>query len=452
MKNCLAVIMAGGKGERLMPLTKNRSKPAIPFGGIYRLIDLTLSNCINSEVYKIIVLPQYKSQTLMQHLEQGWNIFSPDLGHYLKIAPPQMMTGEKWYQGTADSIRQNTYLIEQESPEHVLILSGDHVYKMDYLHFKAYHEMQEADVTVAVIEIVREVADQYGVLEIDQEYRVRGFQEKPHQPKCIPGDMDHVFASMGIYIFKTQVLLDMLRADDRSDFGRHILPDILDQYKVVAYPYRRENKIKDAFSFTDADGVRKESVTEKVRDSEYWRDVGTLDSYWNANMDLTGVDPYFNLYGRLWPIRTFQRQYPPVKTVFAQESGPKSRVGRALDSIVAHGSILSGGIVRNSVLSYNVFVQSWALVEESVIMENVVIGRYAKIKKAIITEGVRIPHHMEIGYHPIQDKEWFTVTPRGITVVTQDNLTETRETKHSKFVQNGYKDLQKKVKVISQKR
>jgi glucose-1-phosphate adenylyltransferase len=422
MKNCLAVIMAGGKGERLMPLTMDRSKPSIPFGGIYRLIDLTLSNCINSGVYKILVLPQYKSQTLMQHLEQGWNIFSHDLGHYLKISPPQMMAGEKWYQGTADSIRQNIYLILQESPEHVLVLSGDHVYKMDYARFKAYHEEHGADVTVAVIETGRELANQYGILEIDDQFRVRGFQEKPRNPKCIPGDNEHVLASMGVYIFKTQALLEMLQMDDRSDFGKHILPDMLDKYRVVAYPYRRNNKIKDIFFYTDEDGVRRGSIMDKVRDSEYWRDVGALDSYWNANMDLTGVDPYFNLYGQHWPIRTFQRQYPPVKTVFAQESNSKPRAGRALDSLVAHGSILSGGLVRNSVLSYNVFVQSWALVEESVIMENVVIGRHARIKKAIITEGVRIPHHMEIGYHPKEDRKRFTVTPRGITVVTCDDF------------------------------
>ena len=220
MKKTLAVVMAGGKGERLMPLTKNRSKPAIPFGGIYLLIDLALSNCINSEVYNIIVLPQYKSQTLMQHLEGGWNIFSADLGHYLKIAPPQMMAGEKWYQGTADSIRQNLYLIKEESPEHVLILSGDHVYKMDYSRFRKYHETHNADVTIAVIEQSKETAGQYGILEVDKKFRVKGFQEKPKKPKTIPGDSNHVLASMGIYIFKTQVLIDLLQMDDRPDFGR----------------------------------------------------------------------------------------------------------------------------------------------------------------------------------------------------------------------------------------
>jgi glucose-1-phosphate adenylyltransferase len=423
MKKSLAVIMAGGKGERLMPLTKNRSKPAIPFGGIYQLIDLTLSNCINSAIYKIIVLPQYKSQTLMQHLEYGWNIFSHDLGHYLKVAPPQMMAGEKWYQGTADSIRQNIYLIEQENPDYVLILSGDHVCKMDYTLFRDYHEKHDADVTVSVIEARKELSKEYGVLEVDESFQVTGFQEKPANPKTIPSDNSRILASMGIYIFKTEVLLELLKQDDRADFGHDILPDILNKMKVMAYPYKKQNRIADRIFTTDEEGNRSEVLEERARDSGYWRDVGTLDAYWNANMDLTGVDPYFNMYGRMWPIRTHQRQFPPVKTVFSHNNGNSvKRVGTALDSLVAHGSILSGGTVHNSVLSYNVLVQSWATVEESVIMENVVIGRYAKIKKAIISEGVKIPHHMEIGFDPVKDRERFTVTPRGITVVTREDL------------------------------
>jgi glucose-1-phosphate adenylyltransferase len=424
MKDCLAIIMAGGKGARLMPLTKHRSKPAIPFGGIYLLIDLTLSNCINSGIYKIIVLPQYKSQTLMQHLEGGWNIFSPDLGQYLKIAPPQMMAGEKWYQGTADSIRQNLYLIEETAPEHVLILSGDHVYKMDYARFRDYHESNGADITIAAIEQRKELAGQYGVIQVDDDFRVIGFREKPRRPKLIPGDDEHVLASMGIYLFRTEVLLELLRENDESDFGKHILPSTFANRRVMAYPYRRENRIQDIIFFTDEEGVRQDKVVDNIRDSEYWRDVGTLDAYWNANMDLTGVDPYFNMYGRLWPTRTFQRQYPPAKTVFARSSGPKARTGRALDSLVAHGCIISGGLVRNSVLSYNVFVHSWAEVEESVIMENVVIGRRARIKKAIIDEGVRIPTGFEIGYQPKKDQKRFSVTQRGITVVSREDFSK----------------------------
>ncbi|MBN1276928.1 MAG: glucose-1-phosphate adenylyltransferase [Deltaproteobacteria bacterium] len=422
MKNTVAIIMAGGKGERLMPLTKNRSKPAIPFGGIYQLIDLVLSNCINSGAYKIIVLPQYKSQTLMQHLEGGWNIFSPALGHYLKIAPPQMMAGEKWYQGTADSIRQNLYLIDKDSPEHVLILSGDHVYKMDYSIFKAYHEANNADVTIAVIELGKEIAGEYGIVEVDKDYCVKGFQEKPEKPRTIPGDSNRILASMGIYIFKTEVLVDLLKADPRPDFGKHLLPDILDSHRVIAYPYRKENTIKDVSLYVDKDGLSREGSIKTVADSGYWRDVGTLDSYWNANMDLTGIEPFFNMYGKYWPIRTYQKQYPPVKTIYAQESGDAPRAGRALDSLVAHGSIISGGLVRNSVLSYNVFVQSWAVVDEAVIMENVIVGGYSRIKKAIISEGVHIPPHTEIGYDPRKDRKRFKVTPRGITVVTKEDF------------------------------
>lgn len=421
MKNVLAIIMAGGKGERLMPLTAHRSKPAIPFGGIYLLIDLTLSNCINSEVYKILVMPQYKAQTLIQHLESGWNIFSPDLRHYLKIVPPQMMAGEKWYQGTADCIRQNSYLIEQESPDHLLVLSGDHVYKMDYSKFKEYHVANDADVTISVIETDKEMADQYGILEVNKDFVVKGFQEKPKVPKTIPGDPGHVLASMGIYIFKTDVLMELLARDESPDFGKDILPVILDTHKVMAYPYRRENHISDILFYTDEEGMRREKKEDSIRDSGYWRDVGTLDAYWNANMDLTGVDPYFNMYGVKWPIRTFQRQYPPVKSVFSQEANGK-RSGRALDSLVAHGSIISGAKVMNSVLSYNVFVHSWATVEESVVMENVVIGRHARIKKAIVTEGVIIPPKMEIGFNPKKDRKRFKVTPRGITVVTKTDL------------------------------
>ena len=422
MKNVLALIMAGGKGERLMPLTKHRSKPSIPFGGIYQLADLTLSNCINSGIYRIIVLPQYKAQTLIQHLEEGWNIFSTDLGHFLKIVPPQMMAGEKWYQGTADCIRQNSDLINQTSPDHLLVLSGDHVYKMDYSRFLAYHEANGADVTISVIELDKDMANQYGILEVDADFRVKGFQEKPKVPKTIPGDTGHVLASMGIYIFKTEVLNDLLARDDKPDFGKDILPKILNSHKVMAYPYRRENRIRDLIYYTDESGVRREKVVDEIRDSNYWRDVGTLDSYWNANMDLTGVDPYFNMYGVRWPIRTYQRQYPPAKTVFAQESDDQSRAGRALDSLVAHGCIISGGVVRNSVLSYNVFVHSWASVEESVILENTIIGRHSKIKKAIIGEGVNIPPNTTIGYHPKQDRKRFKVTSRGITVVTREDV------------------------------
>lgn len=422
MKNVIALIMAGGKGERLMPLTASRSKPAIPFGGLYLLVDLTLSNCINSEVYKILVLPQYKSQTLIQHLENGWSIFSGSLGHFLRIVPPQMMRGDKWYQGTADSIRQNLEMIEKENPSHLLILSGDHVYKMNYARFKAYHVEHDADVTISVIETDRDQAQEYGVLQVNDQYRVIGFQEKPKSPACIPGDPDRSLVSMGIYIFKAGVLLDLLKRDDKPDFGKDILPAILDTHKVMAYPYRRENRLEEVVFFTDEGGSRAELPMEVAPDSGYWRDVGNLDAFWNANMDLCGLAPFFNLYGVRWPMRTMQRQFPPVKTLSVQDEDGQLLQGQALDSMVAHGSVIGGGVVRNSILSYNVSVHRGAEVDESVIMENVDVGRYCKIKKAIIADGTRIPAGTEIGFNPKEDRQHFHVTSRGITVVTPEDF------------------------------
>ncbi|MDR2350207.1 MAG: glucose-1-phosphate adenylyltransferase [Deltaproteobacteria bacterium] len=422
MKNVIALIMAGGKGERLMPLTQSRSKPSIPFGGIYLLADLTLSNCINSEVYKILVLPQYKSQTLIQHLETGWNFFSPSLGHFLRIVPPQMMKGDKWYQGTADSIRQNLEMIEAEKPSHLLILSADHVYKMDYSRFKRHHEKNKADVTIAVIETAKDQAREYGVLQVDEKFRVTGFQEKPKNPATIPGHPDTCLASMGIYLFSADVLLDLLKTDDKPDFGKDILPGILSSHKVMAYPYRKENKIEDVVFFTDSEGTRAETPMEVAPDSGYWRDVGNLDAYWNANMDLCGLTPYFNLYGVKWPMRTSPRQFPPVKTLSVQENKGETLHGMSRDSLVSHGCILGGGIVRHSVLSYNVSVHRGVEVDESVIMENVDIGRFSTIKKAIVSEGTKIPSNTEIGIDPAKDRKKYKVTPRGIVVVTKNDF------------------------------
>jgi glucose-1-phosphate adenylyltransferase len=421
MRDVIALIMAGGKGERLYPLTQDRSKPSVPYGGIYRIIDVTLSNCINSNIYKIMVLPQYKAQSLVEHLEAGWNIFSYALGHYLKVVHPQMRTGDRWYQGTADSVRQNLYLIERESSEHVLILSGDHVYKMDYSHLKAYHQQKNADITVSVIETPFSEASRFGVLEVDQDYGITGFQEKPLTPTAIPGDPDHALASMGIYMFKTRVLVDLLKSSDKDDFGMHIIPEALGRYSLFAFPYRKENCIEDFVYTITEDGTRLRSLEPCVRDSSYWRDVGDLDAYWNANMDLTGVEPMFNLYGAKWPLRTFQAQYPPVKTVFKNKRD--HRTGMALDSIVSHGTIISGGVVKNSVLSYNVMVRSWSEVRESVILSNVEIGRHCRIMKTIIDKKNIIPPNTEIGYDPEADRKKFTVTPRGIVVVAKGTFT-----------------------------
>ncbi len=425
MKDVLTIIMAGGRGQRLMPLTEDRSKPAVPFGGIYRLIDIPLSNCINSQLYKILVFPQYKSQSLVDHLEDGWNIFSSDLGHYLRIVAPQQRMGSDWYRGTADSVRQNLYLIERDSPKHILILSGDHVYKMDYGAFRNYHEQQGADVTVGLLEVDRQQASEYGIAEVDGDFRIRGFEEKPETPKSIPDDPERSLASMGIYLFRTEVLLDALKNTDHEDFGRDIIPRLIHDLRVFAYPYRRFNQIQEYVHVIDADGVRRVHLKEQSRDSQYWRDVGSLDSYWNANMDLTGVDPFFNLYGVLWPIRTHQRQYPPAKFLFNRREGEMMRVGQALDSIVGPGSIISGGTVRNSVLSCNVVVRSWAEVDESVILDDVEVGRSCRIKKAIIDKGNVIPPRTEIGINPAADRERFLVTPRGIVVVPKGYYPQT---------------------------
>ena len=424
MKDVLAFVMAGGRGERLMPLTRDRTKPAVPFGGIYRLIDLPLSNCINSQVYKIIVLPQYKSQSLHDHLEDGWNIFSQKLGHFLKIVPPQQRMGLDWYRGTADSIRQNLYLFERYKPSQILILSGDHIYKMDYSQFINYHDEKKADVTISLLEVGAEYAHQFGVAEVDEEFRILGFQEKPKEaPKTIPGDSSHVLASMGIYVFRAETLIEILESGNEDDFGRDIIPSLLDSHRIYAYPYRQQNKIEDYIYVTMPDGERQLRLGPHTGDSAYWRDVGNLDAYWNANMDLTGVEPHFNLYGRKWPIHTDQPAGPPAKFIFATERADGFRVGKALDSLVAPGCIVSG-IVRNSVLCPYVLVRSWAQIDESVIMDGVVVGRHCKIKKAIIDKDNVIPPDTRIGYNPREDRKQFVVTPRGIVVVPKGHFKE----------------------------
>jgi len=407
-----------------MPLTRDRTKPAVPFGGIYRLIDFTLSNTVNSQIYKIIVLPQYKSQSLHEHLQEGWNFFSHDIGHFLQTVPPQQRVGLDWYRGTADSVRQNLYLIKRYQPRHVLILSGDHIYKMDYTLFVKYHEEKGADVTISLLEEQKELAYQFGVAEVDEDFRIRGFKEKPGEDvRTIPGDPGHVLASMGIYVFRTEALTDLLRSTSGDDFGRHIIPGILENHRVFAYPYRKCNRIADFIYVTSEDGERELCRDECTKDSTYWRDVGTLDAYWNANMDLTGVDPDFNIYGRLWPIHTHLIQTPPAKFIFADEHGWNSRVGKALDSIVASGCIISG-VVRNSILAHNVVVRSWSTVEQSVIMDRVVVGRYCKIRRAIIDKYNVVPPHTRIGYDPEEDRRRFTVSPHGIVAVPKGYFNE----------------------------
>ncbi len=406
----LAMVLAGGKGERLNPLTLHRAKPAVPFGGIYRIIDFTLSNCINSGIRKIAVLTQYKSMSLYKHLRLAWNFFSGELNEFIIPVPPQQRVGERWYQGTADAIYQNIYMIEKDAPDHLLILAGDHIYKMDYSEMFRFHREKQADATVASIEVPRKTASSLGVIEIGKDFRIIGFDEKPHDPKPIPGRPDLSFVSMGIYLFNTKKVIEHLKfdalRDTAHDFGRNIIPEMLKTSRVYAYNFKDENK----------------------KEAKYWRDVGTIDAYWEASMDLVSVDPLLNLYDRAWPIRTYQAQNPPAKFVFAQET-KGGRLGIALDSIVGHGCIISGGRVQNSVLSPNVRVNSYSDIRDVILMENVDVGRHCRIRGAIIDKDVRIPPGTEIGYDKEEDRRRFHITPSGIVVIAKGTeLTETDET------------------------
>ncbi len=399
--DALALILAGGQGERLKPLTRDRSKPAVPFGGIYRIIDFTLSNCLNSGMRRIYVLTQYKSASLERHIKRGWDpIFSPELGEWVYTVPPQLRVGERWYQGTADAVYQNIYLIQQERPERVVILSGDHIYKMDYRKLVEYHEDKEAVATIGAVEMPIEQASAFGVVEVDDKWRVTSFKEKPAEPpRPIPGNPDRILVNMGVYCFETPSLLSALKDDagqeTRHDFGHNILPALIQGGQLYAYPFLDENR----------------------KPTRYWRDIGTLDSYYEASMDLVSVDPSFNLYDKEWPIRTLQEQLPPAKTVFAQLEKKDGRVGLALDSILGGGVIISGGRVERSVLSNEVRINSYALVEDSVLMAGVEVGRRARVRRAIIDKGIKIPPGYEIGFDLKEDCKRFDVTPGGIVVI-----------------------------------
>ncbi|MDD5237200.1 MAG: glucose-1-phosphate adenylyltransferase [Candidatus Omnitrophica bacterium] len=402
MKKVITFIMAGGKGERLWPLTRDRAKPAVPFGGIYRIVDFTLSNCINSGLRRIYVLTQYKSISLHRHIRMGWSIFSSELGEFVELLPAQQRVGDSWYLGTADAIYQNIYTIEMEKPDEVLILAGDHVYKMNYYQMIDFHRSIDADLTVGVVEVDKGKSPQLGVVEVDKTGKVKGFEEKPKKPKTILNEPDKIYASMGIYVFKCKALEEQLTLDAHStssehDFGKNILPSMIKQgYKVAAYNFKDENK----------------------KEAMYWRDIGTMDAYHEANMDLVQVEPTFNLYDKEWPIRTYQEQYPPAKTVFSGEE-VAGRVGLVLDSLVASGSIVSGGKVQRSVLSPNVRINSFSEIYDSILMEGVNVGRYAKVKRAIVDKDVDIPVGTVIGYDPEEDKKRFFVTESGITVVAK---------------------------------
>jgi len=402
MRKVLTFIMAGGKGERLLPLTKDRTKPAVPFGGIYRIIDFTLSNCINSGLRKIYILTQYKSASLQRHIRLGWNFLPSELGQFIELLPAQQRIGSSWYMGTADALYQNLYTLEMDRPDEVLILAGDHIYKMNYYSMIDVHREQNADLTVGVVEVDKSKSRHLGVVEVDAQGRVIGFQEKPANPKTIPGKPDKIFGSMGIYVFNQTVLMRELLEDSKNsnsahDFGKDIIPQMLKKsMKVMAFNFRDKDKGEDY----------------------YWRDIGTIDAYYEANMELIQVNPTFNLYDQEWLIRTFQEQYPPVKTVHSGDK-EEGRVGLMLDSIVSEGCVVSGGRVQRSILSPNVRINSFSEVYDSILMESVNVGRHAKIKRAIIDKDVSIPQGMVIGFNLEEDKKRFFVSESGIVVVAK---------------------------------
>lgn len=401
--DALVMILAGGEGKRLYPLTRDRAKPAVPFGGRYRIIDFVLNNFINSGFFKIKVLTQYKSDSLNKHITRGWAL-SPFLDQYVDLAPAQMRTGSDWYRGTADAIYQNIFHINDENPKYVCIFGGDHIYKMDVSQMLDFHKINIADLTISAIPIPIEEAHEFGIIEVDDNWRLTNFVEKPKdKPKSIPGNPNYCLASMGNYIFDKDILLKALEQDasiekSSHDFGKNVIPMLLDQGKRI-FIY---NFASNSFSgMTDAE-------------RGYWRDVGSIDAYWQANMDLLDSNPELNLYSREWPLRTFNYNYPPAKFVWSEGD----RVGMATNSMVSEGCVVSGGGLSKCVLSPRVRVNSYSQISESILMENVEIGRYSRIRRAIIDKNVDIPPHTRIGFNREEDeKRGFYVSPNGVTVV-----------------------------------
>ena len=402
MQGTLTIILAGGRGSRLDPLTRDRAKPAVPFGGQYRIIDFTLSNCINSQLRRILVLTQYKGLSLDRHIRRGWNFLSTELGESVEVLPPQQRIDENWYQGTADAIYQNIYSIEKEGRELVLILAGDHIYKMDYGEMIAAHRERNADLTVGCIPIPLADCDQFGVVEMGEDRRITNFLEKPEAARPMPGDPARCMASMGIYVFPTRLLLELLLEDANTpgshhDFGKDIIPGMIGSQRVMAFPFRDRNR----------------------KAEPYWRDVGTIDAYFRASMDLIEIDPVLNLYDASWPIRTYHPQTPPPKFVF-RESGPAGAVrrGEGIESMICPGCILSGGHVSKSILSHNVRVNSYSTVENSILFEGVEVGRHCRVRNAIIDKNVKLPTGAVLGYDLERDRaRGFTVSAGGVVVV-----------------------------------
>jgi glucose-1-phosphate adenylyltransferase len=400
MKNVLTMVLAGGKGERLHPLTLHRAKPAVSFGGKYRIIDITLSNCFNSGLRKIAVLIQYKSWSLNRHIRTAWSILNPEVGEYIVSVPPQQRISEDWYRGTADAVHQNMFLLDNERADYLLILAGDHIYKMNYAEMYEFMVEKQADAVVGALEFPIAEATRFGVIGVGDDFRIHSWDEKPANPAPMPGDPNQALVSMGIYLFKTDVIRSYLTEDapqeSAHDFGKNIIPQMIQQGRVYAFKFHDKNK----------------------KAVKYWRDIGTLDAYWETNMDLVAVDPLFNLYDQDWPLRTYQGQFPPAKFVFAQDYAG-GRMGVALDSIVCGGCIISGARVQNSVLSPDVIVQDYSEVRESIVMERVRIGEQCKIRRAIIDKDVIIPAKTEIGYDLDLDRKRFHVTESGLVVISK---------------------------------
>jgi glucose-1-phosphate adenylyltransferase len=409
VRDVLTLILAGGKGTRLDPLTRDRAKPAVPFGGLYRIVDFTLSNCINSNLRRILVLTQYKARSLDRHITTGWGFLPREMGEYIEVLPPQQRIDEHWYKGTADAIYQNIYSIEKEDPRYVLILAGDHIYKMDYGDMIRSHLDNKADLTIGCIPVPLRDSHHFGVIQVDAHANVLAFDEKPRDAKAMPDDPRHCLGSMGIYVFTARLMYELLcqdatRPESEHDFGKNIIPAMIGTHKVHAYRFRDKNR----------------------KATPYWRDVGTLDAYYQANMDLIDIDPVLNLYDQEWLIRTYQPQLPPPKFVFSAEGSPgQARRGEAHDSMVCGGCIVSGGQVRHSILSPNVRVNSYAVVESSLLFDGVDVGRHARIRRAIIDKDVKIPPGATIGYNLDHDRQrGFQITEQGVVVIAKAELPE----------------------------
>ena len=392
----LVIVLAGGAGERLSPLTRDRAKPAVYFGGPYRIIDFVLSNCINSGLRHVFIATQYKSLSLNRHIRQGWTVVSEELGEFIEILPPQKRVGEHWYQGTADAVYQNLYSVIRENPRYVVVLAGDHVYKMDYQKMLRFHQDMAAEVTLAAIEVPVEDGKRFGIVAVDEADRVTGFLEKPQEPPSMPGQPGLTLASMGIYVFDSDVLIKALEEDaakpaSHHDFGKDIIPALIGHGRTYAYPFYDENK----------------------KSAKYWRDIGTIDAYYEAQMDLCQVNPEFNMYDPEWPLRTYMPQAPPAKFVFADDA----RRGEARDSLVSQGCIVSGSRIYGSILCPNVRVHSFCTVEDSILMPGVRVGRHARIRKAIVDRDVDIPRGALIGFNQEEDKRRHTVSENGVVVV-----------------------------------